>query len=60
MAKKVITFTIAVIIAVASFIGGTKVNTEHHLNMNTVIGFEVTEGGILLHTNDGNGYYLEK
>lgn len=30
------------------------------LNLATVIDFEATEHGILLHTEDGNGYFIEK
>lgn len=64
MKKKVLTIIAALTIGVISFIGGfvcgTQTNTEHHLNMNTVAGFDVTESGLMLYTNDGNGYYLEK
>lgn len=49
-----------ILISTVSFIGGTKTNTENHLNMETVIDFEATETGLMLYTNDGNGYYLEK
>ena len=49
-----------ILISIVSFIGGTKTNTENHLNMETVIDFETTETGLMLYTNDGNGYYLEK
>ena len=30
------------------------------LDLATVIDFEATESGVLLHTADGNGYYIEK
>ena len=30
------------------------------LNLATVTDFEATEHGILLHTEDGNGYFIEK
>ena len=30
------------------------------LDLSTVVGFDATETGVLLHTNDGNGYYIEK
>lgn len=30
------------------------------INLATVIDFEATESGVLLHTADGNGYYIEK
>lgn len=33
---------------------------EDYLNLATVTGYDATENGILIHTNDGNGYYIEK
>lgn len=60
MRKKILIVITMLLISVVSFIGGTKTNTEHHLNMKTVVDFEVTENGLMLYTNDGNGYYLEK
>lgn len=30
------------------------------IDLNTVIGYDATEYGVLLHTSDGNGYYIEK
>lgn len=60
MKKKTLTIIIALLISFVSFIGGTHTNTKNHLNLNTVIGFDVTEDGVMLYTNDGNGYYFEK
>ena len=31
-----------------------------YLDMNTVVGYEATDNGVLLLTNDGNGYFIEK
>ena len=30
-----------------------------YLDLNTVVGYEVSDGGLLLITNDGNGYFIE-
>lgn len=30
------------------------------LNLATVTGYEATEQGVLLHTEDGSGYFIEK
>lgn len=60
MKRKILTITLMLTISILSFIGGTKTNTENSLNMNTVIDYEITETGLMLYTNDGNGYYIEK
>lgn len=31
-----------------------------YLDMNTVVGYEVSDGGVMLITNDGNGYFIDK
>ena len=31
-----------------------------YLDMNTIVGYEVSDEGVLLLTNDGNGYFVEK
>ena len=31
-----------------------------YLNMSKVIGYETSDNGVLLQTNDGNGYFIEK
>ena len=31
-----------------------------YLDLNTVVGYETTDDGVLLLTNDGNGYLIEK
>lgn len=33
---------------------------ENYVNMHDVIGYESTDTGIMLHFDDGTGYYLEK
>ena len=38
----------------------TQGNQNEYLNMATVIGYEVSDGGVMLLTNDGNGYFIEK
>lgn len=60
MKKKILMTILLLTTSVISFIGGTKINTNNSLNLNTVNGFEATEKGLMLYTNDGNGYYLEK
>lgn len=51
---------VALLIGIVGFILGTKVNTKHSINLNTVIGFDATETGLMLYTDDGNGYYFDK
>lgn len=60
MKKKILFVAVVLIVGIASFIGGTHVNTKNHLNLNTATGFDATETGLMLYTNDGNGYYLER
>ena len=60
MKNYILTIIIAVVVSIVSFIYGTQTNTEHHLNLKTVVGFDVTERGLMLYTDDGNGYYLER
>lgn len=31
-----------------------------YLDMNTIVGYETSDDGVLLLTNDGNGYFIEK
>lgn len=60
MRKDIITM---IAISVSLFLGvliGTKINTNDSLNLNTVVDFEATEDGLMLYTQDGSGYYLEK
>ena len=33
---------------------------SEYLDLNTVVGYEVSDNGVLLLTNDGNGYFIEK
>ena len=33
---------------------------SEYLDLNTVVGYEASDDGVLLLTNDGNGYYIEK
>ena len=60
MGKRVFIVIIALLISAISFVAGTCTNTKNHLNMNTVVGFDATEYGVMLYTSDGNGYYIEK
>lgn len=60
MKKRIVTFVLALLMCIIAFIGGTHINTNNHLNLNTIVDFDVTENGLMLYTNDGNGYYLEK
>lgn len=39
---------------------GDKYIDDEYLNLSTVIGYETSDDGVLLLTNDGNGYYIEK
>ena len=36
-----------------------KYHRENCINMKTIVGFETTDRGLYLYTNDGNGYYWE-
>lgn len=40
--------------------GDKYIIEDEYLNMSTVIGYEVSDNGVLLLTNDGNGYFIEK
>ena len=60
MKRRIFTIALILTISILSFIGGTKINKENSLNMNTVVDYETTESGLMLYTNDGNGYYIEK
>ena len=33
---------------------------SEYLDLNTVVGYEISDDGVLLLTNDGNGYFIEK
>ena len=33
---------------------------SEYLDLNTVVGYETSDDGVLLLTNDGNGYFIEK
>ena len=58
--NKVLIIIVALLIGFVGFILGTKVNTKHSINLNTVVGFDATETGLMIYTNDGNGYYFDK
>ena len=60
MKKKLLMVVITMLVSIVSFIGGTHTNTNNHLNLHTVIGFDATEDGLMLYTNDGSGYYFGK
>ena len=40
--------------------GNNYIVKNEYINLAMVTGYDVTETGIMLHTNDGNGYYIEK
>ena len=33
---------------------------DEYLNMATVVGYEMSDEGVMLITDDGNGYFIEK
>ena len=48
-------------VAQGKYLFGDKYIAEgDFLNLETVIGYDSTSEGVLLHTNDGNGYFIEK
>ena len=40
--------------------GDKYIVEDEYLNMTTIVGYETSDDGVLLLTNDGNGYYIEK
>lgn len=40
--------------------GDKYIVEDEYLNMATVIGYETSDNGVMLLTNDGNGYFIEK
>lgn len=60
MKRKALLFITMLSISIMSFMAGTQINTENHLNMKTIIDYTVSEDGIILHINDGSGYWIEK
>lgn len=40
--------------------GDKYIVEDEYLDMATVIGYETSDDGVLLLTNDGNGYFIEK
>ena len=40
--------------------GNEYIVKNEYINLAMVTGYDVTETGIMLHTNDGSGYYIEK
>lgn len=59
---KIFKIILAVLSAVVLFVGGYIYGKpgSDFLNMATVTTFESSENGVLLITEDGNGYYIEK
>lgn len=37
----------------------TEPYNDKSLDMNAVVGYSGTDGGLMIYTGDGNGYYLE-
>lgn len=40
--------------------GDEYIAKSEYLDLATVVGYEVSDDGVLLITNDGNGYFIEK
>lgn len=40
--------------------GDKYIIEEDYLNLATVVDFDTTESGLMLYTNDGNGYYIAR
>ena len=59
---KVFKIIMMFICAVALFVGGYAFSKSKgdYLNMNTVQTFEASGSGVLLITEDGSGYFIEK
>ena len=59
---KVFKIIIAVLCGIGLFVGGYTCGKpgSEFLNMETVTTFEASENGVLLITEDGNGYFIEK
>lgn len=48
-------------VANGKYLFGDKYIVENeYLNLSTVVGYEASDEGVLLLTNDGNGYFIEK
>ena len=47
-------------VANGKYLFGDRYISGEYLDLATVVGYDTTENGILLHTTDGNGYYIEK
>lgn len=59
--KKNIFAVAMILMCVGCFILGTLApNKEKYLKMDSVVSWDATESGLLLHTEDGNGYYWEE
>lgn len=53
--------TILICLIVAAFIIGRSFSDKNtYLNMTSVCDFKVTETGLMLYTEDGDGYYWER
>ena len=37
----------------------SEIDKSDYLDMTTVVGYEVSDSGVMLITNDGNGYFIE-
>lgn len=73
MKKKIIIAALFVVATITSYLlGTTQSNTivktvtetattpDEYINMDDVTDFEVTENGLMLHLDDGSGYYWER
>lgn len=59
MKKKLVTIIIGLSVALSATLL-TYAKEPCYVDMNAVVSYDVTETGILLHFEDGTGYYLEK
>ena len=48
------------IIFLSAYVGKNHKANEDYLDMTTIIGYNTTEEGVNLHTEDGNGYFIKK
>ena len=59
---KIFKIILAVVCSISLFLGGYIYSRSDRdlLNMNTITTFEATSDGVMLITENGDGYYIEK
>lgn len=57
--KKVLVATVFIASVAVFFAAGTRGSSEDHVTANEVVGFAASDEGVLLHYQDGTGYYIE-